>query len=259
MSVSIEPAFGEAFIVKDGQAQAEIVIAEKPARMTKLAARELQTYIEKITGAKLVVTPVPHRDVPVKIYVGKSGFVDDLKLSTDGLAYGAFRMVSGKDWLALVGPDKDFMPVEPWIRERNSEEIRRVNRQWDAITGDHFGAPMFSLFSKYHKTLDIWDYDDAGTLNAVHQLLRDLGVRWYFPGPLGEVVPKQADICLPAVARTVRPDFAMRHLVFWNCEHAPGPSEDEVLWNLRQGDPFGTRPDRFNPTLPWDEVRAYPQ
>jgi len=42
------PVFGEAFIVKDGKPLADIVIADNPARMTKLAALELQTYIEKI-------------------------------------------------------------------------------------------------------------------------------------------------------------------------------------------------------------------
>lgn len=42
------------FIVESGQPPAEIVIAEKPARMTKLAAKELQSYVAKMSGA-----PVP--------------------------------------------------------------------------------------------------------------------------------------------------------------------------------------------------------
>ena len=44
---------GEAYLVKDGQAQADIVIAEKPPRGVKLAAGELQTYLEKISVAKM--------------------------------------------------------------------------------------------------------------------------------------------------------------------------------------------------------------
>jgi len=36
-------------IVEGGKANAEIVIAENPPRMTRLAARELQTYVEKIS------------------------------------------------------------------------------------------------------------------------------------------------------------------------------------------------------------------
>lgn len=46
-------AQAETFIVKDGQANAEIVIAEKPTRMQAFAAQELQEYIRKITGAEL--------------------------------------------------------------------------------------------------------------------------------------------------------------------------------------------------------------
>ena len=37
----------DTFLVENGQPRAEIVIAEKPARMTKLAAKELQTYLER--------------------------------------------------------------------------------------------------------------------------------------------------------------------------------------------------------------------
>jgi hypothetical protein len=42
----------DTFLIESGQPRAEIVIAEKPARMTKLAAKELQTYLEKISGTK---------------------------------------------------------------------------------------------------------------------------------------------------------------------------------------------------------------
>ncbi|MFA7160910.1 MAG: hypothetical protein WC299_16560, partial [Kiritimatiellia bacterium] len=69
---------GETFIVKAGKPQAEIIIADKPARMSRLAASELQTFIEKISGAKLAVTNAPDKNIPVKIYVGKSKYTDDL-------------------------------------------------------------------------------------------------------------------------------------------------------------------------------------
>jgi len=44
----------DTLLIENGQARAEIIIAEKPARMTKLAAKEWQTYLEKISGARLV-------------------------------------------------------------------------------------------------------------------------------------------------------------------------------------------------------------
>ena len=41
-------------LIENGQPRAEIVIAGKPARMTKLAAKELQTCLEKICRAYYV-------------------------------------------------------------------------------------------------------------------------------------------------------------------------------------------------------------
>ena len=100
-------ARGEAFIVKDGQPQAEIVIADQPAHMAKMAAEELQTTVEKITGARLPITNAPGPAVPVQVYVGRSTYTDQLKISDEGLKSGAFKMVSGKNWLALLGHDQD--------------------------------------------------------------------------------------------------------------------------------------------------------
>ena len=45
------------FLVEDGQPRAEIVIAENLPRTTLLAAQELQTYVEKLSGAELAIIP----------------------------------------------------------------------------------------------------------------------------------------------------------------------------------------------------------
>ena len=37
------------------------------------------------------------------IYVGESDYTGALGISTEGLRHGAYRMVSGEGWLALVG------------------------------------------------------------------------------------------------------------------------------------------------------------
>ncbi len=70
-----------AFLVENGQPLAEIVIAEKPARMTKLAAKELQGYVAKMLGAKVPV--VTERSAgKAAIFVGASRFtVNSILLS----------------------------------------------------------------------------------------------------------------------------------------------------------------------------------
>jgi len=218
-------------LIENGQARAEIIIAENPARMTKLAAKELQTYLEKISGAKLEVRTAP---TPGKahIFLGKSSHTEALKLGTDGLENGAYRMASGADWLALLGPDEDFVSIEPWGRNRSAGETARVNAEFDKITGDTFWNHHREVHARYHKDLDVWDYDDAGTLNAVLEFLRSLGVRWYAPGDLGEVVPSLKSIPLPEVNKTVKPDFGMRRFTFYTDHTGIG---DKGIWCFRLG------------------------
>lgn len=230
--VALQPVpAAERLIVEKGEPRAEIVIAEKPARMTKLAARELQTALVKMTGATLPIVSERDPDKPA-ILVGVSASTEALGLSTDGLAHGAFRMASGPGWLALLGPDRDFVPIEPWGRNRSQSETDRVNAAWDAITGDTFWNAARDLHFRYHADLDVWDQDDAGTFNAVNEFLRDLGCRWFAPGELGEVIPKRDRVALPQVDRTVVPDFAVRRFVYYTEHTGIG---DKALWNLRLG------------------------
>ncbi len=218
-------------IIEDGKPNAEIVISETPSRVSKFAAKELQSYLEKITGAKLPIVTSPD-DSKVQIFVGASAFTEKLGVSTEGLRHGAFQISSGPNWLALVGPDKDYVPIEPWGRMRSPQERDRVNKEWDKITGDTFWNNFDELYWRYDEELDLWDFDDMGTLNAVHEYLRKLGVRWFAPGEIGEVVPEKKTVLLPDWNETFTPDFPLRNLrYFYPREHF-----GEIrLWNLRMG------------------------
>jgi hypothetical protein len=56
LSLSIAQVNAEdRFLVDEGKAYAEIIISESPARSTRLAAAELQTYVVKISGARLPI------------------------------------------------------------------------------------------------------------------------------------------------------------------------------------------------------------
>ncbi|MCX6847657.1 MAG: DUF4838 domain-containing protein [Verrucomicrobia bacterium] len=222
-------------IVENGKPLAEIVIAEKPARMTKLAAKELQGYVAKMSGATLPI--VTERNAgKAAIFVGMSHHTDALGLATAKLKHGAFRMASGEDWLALLGADKDYVPIEPWGRKRDKNEAARVNAEWDKITGDTFWNTASELYQRYHTELDIWEMDDAGTFNAVNEFLRGLGCRWFAPGEIGEVVPQVTKIPMPQVNRTVTPDFAFRRFSYYTQHTGIG---DRALWDLRLGLNFG--------------------
>lgn len=233
----------ETFLVKDGQAKAEIVVAEQPARGAKLAAEELQRYVEKISGARLPIVTKPAGGEAAAIFVGRSAHTDSLKITDEELRHGAFRMLSGERRLVLLGRDRDYVPREPW--PHTPQDNARVLREWDALTGERWGFDMnlSQLYKQHNKELGVWEQDERGSLNAVHEFLRGLGVRWYLPGELGEIVPRRASIVLPVVDRTVRPDFPLRYPYQYG-KRFSGRAE-ETLWQLRLG--LNQAPDLIGP------------
>ncbi|MFL2905585.1 MAG: DUF4838 domain-containing protein [Limisphaerales bacterium] len=222
----------EQFIVEDGKTKAEIVLSAKPARAAEFGAQELQTYLEKISGARVKIVSEPTADALVKIYVGESEHVKRLGITAKGLKRDAFKMVSGANWLALVGNDLEFEPREPWAR-RHSQWAQEKQAEWEKIAGKPWMNPIGrSLYRDYNKQLDIWNFDHRGSLNAVYAFLRVLGVRWYMPGELGEILPKRTNIVLPKIDRTVTPDWKIRSI------SRPMISANEIedaLWYLRIG------------------------
>ncbi len=253
-ALSAVSAEAETFLVQDGRGNAEIVIAEQPPRTTRLAAQELQLYIEKISGAKLDIVTEPSSDVPVRVFIGRSSHTDKLKISSDGLKDGAYRVVSGDDWLVLMGDDTDFVPIEPWPRSNGDWVSGRVHQQWHKITDSQWGNPLSQLRKHYtgsagsfgkpdHQpraddgSVHVWGFDERGSFNAVCGFLRSLGVRWYLPGELGEVVPKLASIALPRIDQTVRADFPVRSVNIRFGVHGA----ETARWAMRLGirNPYG--------------------
>jgi len=220
------------WIVENGSSQAEIVIAEEPARAAQLGASELQTYLEKITGCRLAIVTVPSDNMPVKIYVGESEASHQMGVNADGLKRDAFRMVSGPNWLALVGNDLEFTPCEPWARHRNQWPEEK-QKKWEELADHPWLNPVGSRLYKHHnKELDIWTYDHRGSLNAVYAFLYDLGVRWYMPGELGEILPRKRSVALPKLSRIVSPEFEVRSV---SRPLLSSSKIEDALWYLRIG------------------------
>jgi len=242
-------------LTEDGAPRADIVISPQPLRTVRLAAQELQNYVEKISGVHLpiVTTPGPAAN---HVFVGRSPHTDQRSVTADGLHCGAYRIVARDNWLALLGEDSEFTPIEPWARNNAEIVSGKVQRAWDGITGALWGVPN-RLIYKDRFTLpgdtglpdaqrepgvrlppvELWRFDERGSFNAVCGLLRRLGVRWYAPGDIGEVLPTLPTIRLPPLDQTVRPDFPVR-----NVNVRLGVLPREVgLWALRLGmrEPYG--------------------
>ncbi len=249
----------EAFLVRDGVPQSEIVLDEKPHRSARLAAQELQNYIEKISGALLpIVSGKNARDTGTKIFIGTGGHTRNLSLDSTDLKDGAYRIVAGEDWLALFGYDNEFLPIEPWAKNNAEIVSRKVQKEWNQLTGAHWGVPNLLMYKDRFTVpgetglpdadratglklppLELWGHDERGSFNAVCGFLQKLGVRWYAPGELGEVVPSVRTIPLPRVDETVRPAFAVRRVNIRPGVHGA----NLAFWNMRLGarDPYGVQ------------------
>lgn len=229
-------AMEESFLVRDGKATSEIVIAEEPAPIVPIAAEELQRVLMEISGAELPIVTEPTGGDTTAVYVGRSPHTDALGIEVDDLDFDAYRMVSGDNWLALLGRDDEFMIPEPYDRSR--DDLPRALEKFKEMTGLHISRLPTSrvAWREYSEELDLSQHDGRGTANAVYAFLYDLGFRWYFPGKIGQVIPEQTTIPLPQVDRTVHADFPLRSLdqYYHRFGQAQG-TEDEIKWQLSLG------------------------
>lgn len=187
---------GAIAIVDAGKPASTIVVASDADPKAKLAADELQTYIEKISGAKLPIsTDVDGPQGPL-ILVGKSKLTDEMGIVIpsgmgNSMREEGFVIACKGDRLVLAGNDssRDIQEKEP-----------RAN-------------------PSYH-----------GTEYAVYDFLNRLGVRWLMPGEYGEIVPHSTTIKFQETQINEKPAFIMRD--WWG--HVPRELQDQELrWKIR--------------------------
>ncbi len=166
-------------VVEAGQARAVIVQNSEGGRVTALAVQELRDHVEALTGVKLPVVSAAEwdREAPgTFLVVGRGAALDALGVDLGELPREGLRILALPEHRALVLAGRD--------------------------SGDPLGtAAAANLEQEY------------GTLYAVYELLERWGVRWYFPGALGAVLPRSDSLSAPELDWADSPDFAMRN--FW--------------------------------------------
>ena len=94
-------------LVDDGKAVGVIIVAEKPTISAKLAARELQHHIEKITGALLEIKPDAEvaNVKGVRILVGESEATRKRDLKNENFQTQEYLIHIKDDTIILMGRD----------------------------------------------------------------------------------------------------------------------------------------------------------
>lgn len=153
-------------VAKDSPPGPIVIFPGAPPR-TMEAAELLADYVEKITGQKPELiegepTPLPER----AIWVGVQPVVKKLFPDTDFEFQHPEEIViaANQQHLVIAGRDR-------WDPERMEAMVGR-----EKVTGKQ---------------------QEYGTINAIYTFLQDhLGVRWFWPGELGEDVPKSERLAI---------------------------------------------------------------
>ena len=147
-----------------------VVIPDQPKPVQQAAGEELAHYAGRITGRPIDLVPLG-RYSP----------------GGEGLSFFVGEAVAER----LLGS-----PLGPW---RSEEWLLRAVPQGLILAGDDGDGDPWSASTP------------AGSMLAAYTLLEDyLGVRWFWPGPFGEHVPRRTDAVLPSLDLRRTPPFIIR-------------------------------------------------
>ena len=153
----------------------EIVIERKALPVVKFAAQEATNFLSRIFGA-----PIPVVNTPT---IGKSSII-----------------LGVNEWSKAAGIDPESKPVDTYFIKTAVGRIYLAGR-------DGRYDPL-----KVLTTVGV-DGRDRATLFAVYAFLeRFAGCRFYFPGELGEIVPRADSISVPDIDIAVTPRCLERRI-----------------------------------------------
>ena len=180
---------GRMVLADDGKPNVVIVVPANAPEPVLYAAGELKTFLGKITGGVFKITD----KLPAKggaIVLGdcpasRSAGIDVNGIKRDGYV---IKMVDGN--LYIVGKD-------------DSGEYADIKKKLALIAKSSFGQ------LKVRMNEGEWAFQ-RGTLYGVYRFLEELGVRWFFPGPKGMVVPDKKNLIVSQMDIVESPHFEYR-------------------------------------------------
>ena len=181
-------------LVKDGVATSTIVVADDADWWQRQAAKWVQDYVARATGAKLPIVPESKAGNGTMISVGHTKLAKKARVTTKGLKWDGCRLVVKKNVLFLIGRDSTGIgrddPSEKEMASFTTNREWHPDSSWNTHGADKAGA--------------------NGTCKAVVTFLEDVcGVRWFLPFRQGEIVPKTKDLSVGRdLNKEVTPAFA---------------------------------------------------
>ncbi len=160
-------------LVENGQARAVLVVPAEAIPDETIAAEELQTHLEQMTGVKLEIVSPGAEAGRIPVRIGRAVPAELVqRLAAQTTDSSAFILQASNAGIALTGL------IDPGYAQAvyAAFAIRSARDRRDAI-----------------RKLGYTDLG-RGTTIAAYELLEQLGVRWYAPEAWGTVVPQRATV-----------------------------------------------------------------
>ena len=192
--LALAPAAGAA-VLEPGRT--EVVVAPDAPKTVLFAAEEATNFLARALGAPVPIATAPSEG-RTPVFLGSNEWTRAAGIDTAPMARDAFAIVSRTDAVFVAGRD------DPTADTRRAIE-----------------SPKAGVWAQLH---------EHATLFGVYELLeRFAGVRMYFPGELGTIVPRADRIEIPEGRRDVAPDFIARN--YSNYDDGPWfEGEDRALY-----------------------------
>lgn len=174
----------QTLVVRDGSPLAEVLIADAPeegpgTRFQKAsaeeAAKELIACIGQISGGQLPLRRISRSDLEATLSERKQTRQPTILLGS----------------LART-----------WLGES------------DAVMRDAWTDPSGFVLVVTPEVIAIAGSQPRGTEIGVQEFLEQLGIRWFFPGPLGTVMPSRKTVGIAEQTTAQKPSFPARHFGF---------------------------------------------
>jgi len=199
-------------IVKDGKPVASIVTATNPTPTVQYAVKELNEHLKLSTGVSLPV------------------ITDEKDLTGPAIHIGATRLS------IQLGLSPDILPPDTWV-------VKRVGKSLIISGGDN--------------NLNIHpvgkDLVPFGTLFATYEFLeRVVGVRWFWPGEDGRLVPKHKDIIIDSITWQGSPAYDTR-FAFYAIPEGISQEDTWVWWRRMRWGGINGNPIGMHSFTGWNE------
>ncbi|MFA7229665.1 MAG: DUF4838 domain-containing protein [Victivallaceae bacterium] len=176
-------------IAENGIPKIVIVINKNAPETVQFAANELKKYLDKITGGSFQITttvPTEKKGIFLGEAAGSKLASEMKKVKRDGYFIKADL---GNLYIAGIddrGPRTDIFAKLEAVKKASFESRK-------------------SLMAD-----DSWSFN-RGTLYGVYRLLEQFGVRWFMPGPEGEIIPSLKNLAFDGEINE-NPYFETRHV-----------------------------------------------